>query len=253
MRKVQLLFLIATVGVCAAVATTPASAATNVSTQVATLTAGQPMPILFAGTKDLYGHRVNQGDPIPAGSAVVKVTVEPLVNQKGDAFFTAPGPQDTGAIDFGQPAGVPGLGGGFDAPLGMRVMQFRFVPPFTGAAGFSDVFMLCLPGVSNLITQAKSRVAPVTFPGNGFVKGIKRGAHLRPGQVVMKNQLVGISRGQAMWAGTQCPKRYLPVLGASGTTGVKAMLGGDIFTLQPTKDRTFRATVYTVCQAAGLR
>jgi hypothetical protein len=252
MRKVQLLFLIATVGVCAAVAA-PAMAETNVSTQVTTLAAGQPMPILFAGTQSIYGHRVGQGDPIPAGSAVVKITVEPLVNQKGDAYFTASCPEGTGAIDFGQPAGVGGLGGGFDAPLGMRSMQFRLVPPFTGAAGFSDVFMLCLPGVSNEITQAKSRIAPVTFPSLGLAKGIKRGAHLRPGQVVMKNQLVGISRGQAMFAGTQCPKRYQPVLGASGTTGVSASLGGDIFIVKPTKDKTFRATLYTVCQAAGTR
>lgn len=252
MRKVQLLFLIATVGVSAAVAA-PAMAETNVSTQVTTLAAGQPMPILFAGTQGLYGHRVGQGDPIPAGSAVVKITVEPLVNQKGDAYFTAPCPGPTGAVDFGQPAGVAGLGGGFDAPLGSHTMQFRFVPPFTGAAGFSDVFMLCLPLVSDEVTQAKSRVAPVTFPSLGLAKGIKRGARLRPGQVVMKNQLVGLNRAESMIALTACPKRYQPVLGASGTTGIKATLAGDAFVVHPTKDKTFRATLYTVCQAFGTR
>ena len=248
MRKVQLLSLLATVGATAAAAATPAMAVTNVSTQVTTLTAPQTMPILFAGTQALYGHRVDQGAPVPAGSAVVRITVEPLAGHKGDVYFTAPCPQGTGAIDFGQPSGIPGLGGGFDAPIGTGAMQFRFVPPFTGAQGFSDVYMLCLPVVSNLVTQAKSKTAPVTFPGNGLIKGLKRGTRLRPGQVVMQNRLVGLSRGEAMITTTSCPRRFQPVLGASATTGVKATLAGDVFTIRPTKDRTFRATLYTVCQ-----
>jgi hypothetical protein len=252
MRKVQLLSLLATVGVLAAVAGA-ASAATNVTTQVATLTAPQTMPILFGGTKVMYGKRVDQGDPIPAGSAVVKITVQPLAGQTGPALFTASCPDGMGAMDYGVPAGTNTPGGGFDAPLGTHEMQFRLFPPFTRATGPTDVYMLCMQAVSNLVTRAKSTIAPVTFPSSGAEQGIKRGQHLRRGQIVMKNSLVGIKQGQAMWSGTSCPKRYQPVLGASATTGVKALLEGDVFNILPVHERTFRATVYTVCEAFARR
>jgi hypothetical protein len=251
MRKVQLFLVLATVGIGAAVAS-PASAATNVATGVTTLTPPQTMPILFAGTKVMYGKRIDQGAPIPPGSAVLKISLQPLAGHQGAALFTATCPDGMGAMDYGVPPGTNTPAGGFDAPLGVHSMQFRLVPPFNQTEPI-DVYMLCMQGVSNLITQAKSKIAPVTFPSSGLEKGLKRGQHLRPGQVVMKNSLVGIKEGQAFWASTACPKRYQPVLGASATTGIKALLEGDIFSILPEHQRTFRATVYTVCEAFSQR
>lgn len=246
MRKVQLLSLLATVGGCAVVAS-PAAAVDNVSTQVATLTAPQTMPILFAGTQSIYGKRVDQGAPIPKGSAVVQVTVEPLVGKPSPALFTAPCPEGSGALDFGAPAGVP-LSGGFDAPIGEQVMQFRLFGPFTAAQGFSNVYMLCLPGVSNGATPLKSKVAPVAFKTVPGTRGVAKGAPLRPGQVVMRNSLVGLVQGEASFALTPCPKRYQPVLGASATPGVKGIQEGDVFQIRPPAKKITRATTYTLCQ-----
>jgi hypothetical protein len=209
--------------------------------------------MLFSGTKVMYGKRVDQGDPIPAGSAVVKITVQPLAGQTGPALFTAACPDGMGAMDYGVPPGTNTPSGGFDAPIGMHAMQFRLFPPFTRATGVTDVYMLCMQAVSNLVKRAKSKIAPVTFPGSDLEKGIKRGQPLRSGQVVMKNSLVGIKRGQAMWTNTSCPKRYQPVLGASATRGVKVILEGDVFSVLPVHERTFRATLYTVCEAFAKR
>ena len=248
MRKVQLLLLFATAGVCAAVAGT-ASAASNITVQVTTLTPPQAMPILFSGTPVMYGKRVNQGDPIPVGSAVVQITIPPLAGRTGPVLFTASCPNATMAMDYGVPAGVNSPAGGFDAPLGQTTMQFRYVPSFAQQTGPTNVYMLCMQGVSNLVRRLSAKVAPVTFPTAGLAKGIRRGQPLRPRQLLMKNELVGLKQGQATWAGTSCPKRYQPVLGASATKGVRALLEGDIINIPPVNRAITRATVYTVCEA----
>jgi hypothetical protein len=226
-------------------AASPAVAASNVETTVTTLTAPQTMPILFAGSADIYGHRVDQGAPIPAGSAALKVSFTPQAKQ--DTLVSATCPAGSGAADMGEGAGVPPMGGGFASPFGENVTQFRFEPP--APSGVVDLYVLCLPIAKGTSKVVASHSAPVTFrSGDPSLKTIKKGAHLKANQTLLRTTLTGLTKGQAALTVVTCPKRLVAFYGAFATKGFSGMISSDTFGIQPPA-RSGSATLYTVCQA----
>jgi hypothetical protein len=218
--------LVAVLSVIAAwlTACAAASAATNVQVQTSTATAPATMPILFAGTQAIYGHRVDEGDPIPAGTAVVTATFTAAAS--GPTLFTLPCPSGTAATDFGERSIV--MAGGFDAPLGERVMQMRFFPPRSGPlAAPQTVHMLCQPLLSPSTRNLGHRDAPVTFPNNiPFSSRVAKGSRLRRGQRLMRST-VRLTKGEAAIMLLRCPKRLAALTAAVATRGVHGMSVGD--------------------------
>jgi hypothetical protein len=243
MRPVLLAALVAC---CLAAAVPAAATAGTVPTNVTPLTT---MPILFPGTQDIFGHRVDQGAPIPSGAAALKISFPQAAGQW--ETFTVTCPAGLGSVDGAGGAGVTGPGIGLASAYGGRTTTFRF--GLAAAAGSTDFYVLCVPIAAATTKRLSARRTPVAFPSTapGVVKPVAKGATLRADQYLLRTTLTGLKRGQAALATVTCPRRTVAAYGAIASKGFGGIYEGDTFTLHETP-RGGRATLYTICQAPAV-
>jgi hypothetical protein len=226
-----------------------APAAAGAATVPTTVSPEATMPILFPGTVLIFGHRIDQGAPVPPGATALKIGFP----QGAGTFetFSVTCPAGSGAADGAPGEGTPGPGIGLGSPYGERTTQFRFDGP--AAAGSIDFYVLCLPVARGTTKRLAARRAPLAFPSPtpGFVKPLPKGRALRADQVLLKTTLTGLKRGQAALATVTCPGRLVPSYGAIASKGFGGVYEGDTFNIQ-VAPRSGSATLYTICQAPAV-
>lgn len=232
----------------AALALTVGSTASAASVPV-TVTPQATMPILFPGTTLIFGHRVDQGAPIPSGAAALAVTFPQAAGQF--ETFSVTCPAGTGSADGAPGAGTNGPGIALASPYGEQTTQFRF--DAAAPAGSPEFYVLCLPIAKASTKRLSARKAPIAFPAPnpGFSKPMRKGATLRADQVLLQTTLTGLTKGQAALATVTCPGRLVPTYGAIASKGFHGIYGGDTFNVQEAP-RGGSATLYTVCQAPAV-
>lgn len=214
-----------------------------------TVTPQTTMPILFPGTTVIFGHRIDQGAPVPAGAAALQVSFPQSAGQF--ETFSVTCPAGLGSADGAPGAGTDAPGIGLASPYGERTTQFRFdeaVP-----ANSADFYVLCLPIVNASTKRLAARKAPVAFPAPnpGFSKPLAKGATLRADQILLKTTLTGLKKGEAALATVSCPGRLVATYGAITGKGFGGVYEGDTFNIQQ-PSRSGSATLYTVCQAPAV-
>ena len=214
-----------------------------------TITPQTTMPILFPGTTLIFGHRIDQGAPVPAGAAALQVSFPQAAAQF--ETFSVTCPAGLGSADGAPGAGTNAPGIGLSSPYGEGTTQFRFDEDV--AANSANFYVLCLPIADASTKRLTARKAPVRFPAPnpGFSKPLAKGATLRADQVLLKTTLTGLTKGEAALATVTCPGRLVPAYGAIASKGFGGIYGGDTFNIQQ-PPRSGSATLYTICQAPAV-